>query len=47
MKKNTLEKTYQALLHESPELILSDDLLSKAVVPIKRMLDISRANGFG
>jgi quinolinate synthase len=47
MKKNTLEKIYQALLHESPELILSDDLLSKAVVPIKRMLDISRVNGFG
>lgn len=46
MKKNTLEKIYQALLHESPELILSGDLLTKAVVPIVKMLDISRANGF-
>ncbi len=46
MKKNTLEKIYQALLLESPELILSGDLLKKAVMPIKKMLDISRANGF-
>lgn len=46
MKKNTLEKIYHALLSEQPELLLSDELLIKAVIPIKRMLDISRANGF-
>ncbi len=46
MKKNTLEKIYQALLLESPELILSVDILTKAIVPIKKMLDISRANAF-
>lgn len=45
MKKNTLEKIYQALLSESPALSLSDELLIKAVVPIKRMLDISRSYG--
>ena len=46
MKKNTLEKIYQALLSEQPALLLSDELLVKAVIPIKRMLDISRSNGF-
>jgi len=42
MKKNTMEKIYHALLSEQPELLLSEDLLIKAVLPIQRMLDISR-----
>jgi quinolinate synthase len=45
MKKNTMEKIYHALLSEQPELLLSEELLKKAVLPIQRMLDISRANG--
>jgi quinolinate synthase len=46
MKKNTMEKIYHALLSEQPELLLSDELLIKAVLPIQKMLDISRSNGF-
>jgi quinolinate synthase len=46
MKKNTMEKIYHALLSEQPELLLSDELLMKAVLPIQKMLDISRSNGF-
>ena len=46
MKKNTMEKIYHALLFEKPELLLSDELLIKAVLPIQKMLDISRSNGF-
>ena len=46
MKKNTMEKIYHALLYEQPELLLSDELLMKAVLPIQKMLDISRSNGF-
>jgi quinolinate synthase len=46
MKKNTMEKIYHALLSEKPELLLSDELLMKAVLPIQKMLDISRSNGF-
>jgi len=45
MKKNTMEKIYHALLSEQPELLLSEDLLIKAVLPIQRMLDISRTKG--
>jgi quinolinate synthase len=45
MKKNTMQKIYHALLCEQPELLLSDELLIKAVLPIQKMLDISRSNG--
>lgn len=45
MKKNTMQKIYHALLSEQPELLLSDELLIKAVLPIQKMLDISRSNG--
>ncbi|MFH2140815.1 MAG: quinolinate synthase NadA [Bacteroidota bacterium] len=41
MKLITLEKIYNSLVYEQPEIILSDELLTKAVVPIKRMLEIS------
>ena len=46
MKKNTMQKIYHALLSEQPELLLSEELLIKAVLPIQKMLDISRSNGF-
>jgi quinolinate synthase len=42
MKMNTLEKVYQALRDETPELIMSTDLREKALVPLQRMLDWSR-----
>lgn len=41
MKLNTLEKVYQALRDETPELTLPDDLREKALKPLQRMLDWS------
>ncbi len=41
MKKNTLEKLYQCMVNLQPEIILPEDLIQKAYIPIKRMLDLS------
>jgi quinolinate synthase len=41
MKLNTLKKIYIALKYEKPEILLSDELIKKAVIPIQRMLEIS------
>jgi len=41
MKLNTPEKIYNALLTESPEIILDDDIMQKALKPIQRMLYLS------
>lgn len=41
MKLNSLVKIYQALLTESPEIILDDDLIEKAKLPILKMLELS------
>lgn len=43
MKLNTLDKLYQALLDEKPEIILDEMLMKQAEIPIQRMLDISRS----
>jgi quinolinate synthase len=43
MKLNTLEKLYQALLDEKPEIIMDEALMKQAEIPIQRMLDISRS----
>jgi len=45
MKLNTLEKVYNCLKYESPEVTLSDDLIEKAKSPIIKMLDISAKLG--
>lgn len=45
MKLNTLEKLYLCMKYEQPEIILSNDLIQKAYLPIKRMLTISAAAG--
>jgi len=45
MKRNTLEKVYNALLYELPEIVLSDRILKTAKRPIERMLDISSSLG--
>ncbi len=45
MKLNTLEKLYLCLKNESPEILLDKKVIEKAVVPIKRMLDISEKLG--
>jgi len=42
MKMNTLDKAYGALESMSPELVLSQEIIEKAKVPIERMLDWSR-----
>jgi quinolinate synthase len=42
MKMNTLEKVYDALRDETPELILPEDVREKALIPLQRMLDWSK-----
>jgi quinolinate synthase len=41
MKMNTLEKLYNCLATESPEIILDESLQQKALIPINRMLALS------
>jgi len=45
MKLNTLEKLYNCLKYELPEVILDEDLRIKAEKPIKKMLEISAQYG--
>ncbi len=45
MKLNTLEKVYLCLKYEVPELTMDEDLRKKALLPIQRMLEISRQQG--
>jgi len=42
MKLNTLEKLYLCMLHEKPEITLSDEVIEKARRPIMRMLELSK-----
>jgi quinolinate synthase len=42
MKMNTLQKVYDCLLNETPEISVPDDIMKKALVPIKRMLELSK-----
>lgn len=41
MKMNTMEKLYLCMKNEKPELTLPQELIDKAYIPMKRMLDIS------
>lgn len=45
MKLNTLEKIYIALLHEQPELLMSNEMIEKAKKPILKMLELSTSFG--
>jgi len=45
MKLNTLEKLYLCLRDEQPEINMDEDLRRKALIPMKRMLDISASAG--
>ena len=45
MKLNTLEKLYNCLKYEQPEVVLTADLIDKAKKPIIRMLDLSKQFG--
>lgn len=41
MKMNTLQKVYDCLLRESPEIKVSKEIRTKALLPIERMLELS------
>ena len=45
MKLNTLEKLYLCMEFEEPEIIMEEHLRKKALLPIQRMLNISRSYG--
>lgn len=45
MKLNTLEKLYNCLKNETPEITMSAELIEKAKKPIVRMLDMSKQLG--
>ncbi len=42
MKLNTLQKVYLCMKYEKPEIILSQEVMDKARIPIERMLELSR-----
>ncbi|MNS96498.1 Quinolinate synthase A [compost metagenome] len=41
MKMNTLEKLYLCLKNESPEMLVTEELRTEALKPIKKMLELS------
>jgi quinolinate synthase len=42
MKMNTLQKLYDCLLNESPQIEVAEDIIERALLPIKRMLELSK-----
>ena len=42
MKVNTMKKLYECLLHESPQIEVAKDIREKALIPIERMLELSK-----
>jgi quinolinate synthase len=42
MKMNTLQKLYDCLLNENPQIEVSDEIRKKAILPIERMLELSK-----
>jgi len=42
MKVNTIEKLYHCLLNETPKIEVSKDIREKALIPIQRMLALSK-----
>lgn len=42
MKLNTLEKLYLCMKNRTPEILLEDDLIRRAYIPLKRMLEMSK-----
>lgn len=41
MKMNTLQKVYDCLRNEAPEITISEEIRTKALIPIERMLELS------
>ncbi|HLV50384.1 MAG TPA: quinolinate synthase NadA [Flavobacterium sp.] len=42
MKVNTLQKVYDCLVNETPEITIPEEIAKKALIPIKRMLELSK-----
>jgi quinolinate synthase len=42
MKMNTLQKLYDCLLNETPHIEVSEEIRKRAIVPIERMLELSK-----
>jgi len=42
MKMNTLQKLYNCLLNETPQIEVSEEIRKKAILPIERMLELSK-----
>lgn len=42
MKLNTLEKVYLCMKYEMPEVLIPQELMEPALLPLKRMLELSR-----
>lgn len=42
MKLNTLEKLYLCMKDKKPEIMMSEELMTKAYAPLKRMLEMSK-----
>lgn len=42
MKMNTLEKLYLCMKNEKPEIIIPENIRKRALIPIQRMLEISK-----
>ena len=43
MRLNTIEKLYLCLKHEQPQIIMEESLRKRALIPIDRMLEMSKA----
>lgn len=42
MKLNTMEKLYLCMKNRTPEIFLSDEIIARALVPIQRMMELSK-----
>jgi quinolinate synthase len=42
MKMNTLQKLYDCLLNENPQIEVTEEIRKKAILPIERMLELSK-----
>lgn len=42
MKMNTLQKLYNCLLNETPQIEVDEEIRKKAIIPIERMLELSK-----
>jgi len=42
MKMNTLQKLYDCLLYETPQITIDEEIMKRALLPIERMLELSK-----